>query len=158
MVARAIAILLVSLLLLTPSVVQARSQSEVTTRADETFQALLHYFWRHDPANKSIGFFFACGQVGGYGVPDAWDKCGCYTPETCTNCYRWWDAVGLEAVANYGIYTKSNKYSYVPEAIFSHSPYNADWNATKYCSFIDDFSWYGIAYLRVYEWLKVMLY
>ena len=134
---------------------QAATLSEVTTRADETFQGFLHYFWRHDPNHKAIGFFFACGQVGGFGTPDAWNQCGCYTPNACTNCYRWWDAVGMEAVANYGIYTRSKKYKYIPNAIFPHSPYNAKWNATSDCTFVDDFSWYGIAYLRVYEWLKV---
>ena len=145
----------VTLLLLESATSQAATLSEVTTRADQTYQGLLHYYWRHDPASKAIGFFFACGQVGGYGKPDAWNKCGCYTPKACTNCYRWWDAVALESVANYGIYTGNKKDSHIPDAIFPHSPYNAEWNATKDCTFIDDFSWYGIAYLRVYEWLKV---
>ena len=148
-------IILLAVLLLAPCIVQTATLSEVTTRADETFRGFLHYYWRHDPSNKTIGFFFACGQVGGMGTPDVWNECGCYTPDRCTNCYRWWDAVALEAVANYGIYTKTKTYKYIPDAIFPHSPYNAKWNATSDCTFVDDFSWYGIAYLRVYEWLQV---
>ena len=150
---------LVSLLL----VVVACSQTtallpDANTRADQTFQGLMRYYWRHDPASKNIGFFFACGQIGGFGTPDAWNKCGCYTPAACTNCYRWWDAIAMEALANYGIYTNTKQYANIPDSIFAHSPYNAKWNATKDCTFIDDFSWYGIAYLRVYEWLKVRIH
>lgn len=71
------------------------------------------------------------------------------------NCYRWFDAILLESVATYGIYTNSKNHSEVAETIYDHSPYNGNWNATAICTFIDDFSWYGIAYLRVYEWLQV---
>ena len=72
-------------------------------------------------------------------------------------CYRWWDAVALESVATHGIYRNTKNYSNIANTIFAHSPYNADWNATAVCTFIDDFSWYGLAYLRVYEWLKVKI-
>lgn len=63
--------------------------------------------------------------------------------------------MALESIATYGIYTNTKNYSKVADMIYAHSPYNANWNATATCTFIDDFSWYGIAYLRVYEWLKV---
>lgn len=63
--------------------------------------------------------------------------------------------MALESIATYGIYTNTTNHSEVADVIFDHSPYNAEWNATASCTFMDDFSWYGIAYLRVYEWLKV---
>ena len=146
------------LLLAAPCVVRAATFSEVTARADQTLQGFMRYFWRHDPSNKSVGFFFACGQIGGSGVP--WNECTCDTSDNqqgrCLTCYRWWDAIGVEAIANYGIYTNSKAYDYILEAIFPSSPYNGNWNATSYCTFVDDFAWYGIAYLRAYEWLKVV--
>ena len=93
-----------------------------------------------------------CAQIGTATTPG---KCTCYTPSACLNCFRWWTAIALESVATYGIYTKSKTHSNIPELVFEHSPYNANWNATAACTFIDDFTWYGIAYLRVYEWLNV---
>uniref|UniRef100_A0A1X7UL71 SMB domain-containing protein n=1 Tax=Amphimedon queenslandica TaxID=400682 RepID=A0A1X7UL71_AMPQE len=125
-----------------------------TTRATEALDGLLYYFWEHDPKAKKIGFFFSCGQIGGWGGNEVWTQCSCNTRDACTDCYRWWDAVSLESIATYGIYTKSNRNATVPSTIYAHSPYNEKWNATAICTFIDDFLWYGIAYLRVYEWLK----
>lgn len=128
---------------------------DAATRATSALDGLFHYYWEQDPKAKRIGFFFACGQIGGWGAPDKWDKCSCNTRTACTDCYRWWDAVALETVATYGIYTNSKRNATIAKTIFDHSPYNAGWNATALCTFIDDFLWYGIAYLRVYEWLKV---
>ena len=130
--------------------------TNASTRVDQTLQGLLHYFWRNDPQRKHVQFFFACGQIGG-GNTYNYATCSCLNPDVCVYCYRWWDAVALESIATYGIYTNSKAYSNIPSTIFAHSPYNADWNATEVCTFIDDFSWYGLAYLRVYEWLKVRL-
>ena len=120
-------------------------------RTNQMLQGLL------DPMAKNIGFFFACGQIGGYGSPYKWNECSCYNRASCVGCYRWWDAVGLESTATYGIYTNTRIKSHFAAAqtVFAHSPYNSNWNATQFCTFIDDFVWYGIAYLRVYEWLKV---
>lgn len=68
----------------------------------------------------------------------------------------------MEAVATYGIYTNTKpikEYADMASSIFAHSPYNANWNASgDGCTYVDDFSWYGIAYLRVYEWLKVSFF
>lgn len=128
-----------------------------TARAELTLQGLFHYYWKNDPLRKQIEFFFVCGQIGGWGKPHSEFECSCDHPTSCINCYRWWDAVALESIATYGIYTNTKNYSEVADMIFAHSPYNAEWNATATCTFIDDFSWYGIAYLRVYEWLKVTL-
>ena len=125
------------------------------TRAQTTLQGLFEYYWRHDPSSKDIGFFFACGQIGGWGGPAKWTECGCYDPNACTNCYRWWDAVTLESIATYSIYTNSTLHRDVAEQLYRHAPYNSNWNATAACTFIDDFAWYAIAYLRVYDWLKV---
>ena len=124
-------------------------------RANATIRGLFRYYWSSDPKIKDIMFFFACGQIGGGGGYQ-WNKCGCTTPASCLACYRWWDAVALESVATFGIYTGSKEYATTPDHIFDHSPYNAKWNAATACTFMDDFTWYGIAYLRVYEWLKVI--
>ena len=127
----------------------------VSDRANTTIRGLFQYFWSQDPVHKDAMFFFACGQIGG-GGGYTWKQCGCATPTACLECYRWWDAVGLETVATYGIYAETREYSDTPDHIFNHSPYNAKWDAATGCTFMDDFTWYGIAYLRVYEWLKVL--
>ena len=126
-----------------------------TTRAEQTMSGMLHYYWSSDPLHPKIKYFLVCGQTGGVGESGYAGRCTCVDPKSCVNCYRWYDAVSLESVATYGIYMNTTNNSMVPETIFNHSPYNADWNATAECTFIDDFSWYGLAYLRVYEWLKV---
>lgn len=131
--------------------------SDPAVRVNQSLQGLFHYYWTSDPEAKTIKFFFACGQIGGGGSPYKWNKCSCNDPTACVNCYRWWDAVALESVATHGIYTNNTEYAEIADIIFAHSPYNSEWNAhtTQLCTFIDDFTWYGIAYLRVYEWLKV---
>lgn len=123
-------------------------------RAQQTLNGLMDYYWNHDLVTKNISFFFACGQIGGQGSPKDFTKCSCYYPESCLNCYRWWDAVAIESVATYGIYTNTSNNSDIAGSVFDHSPYNGDWPGTSF-TFIDDFAWYGIAYLRVYEWLNV---
>lgn len=137
-----------------------RNSSDALERVEQTVGGLFYYYWAHDTYAKAVEFFFACGQIGGMGDRSQPKKCYCYSRTACENCYRWWDAVALEAVANHAIYTKNRKkYAHVPKAIFSHSPYNSKWNAQTAlaCTYIDDFAWYGIAYLRVYEWLKVFV-
>ena len=129
--------------------------TNASIRVEQTLNGLFHYYWRNDLYNKKIQFFFACGQIGGGTSGTDYGKCGCANPSSCISCFRWWDAVAMESVATYGIYRDTRNHSEVPGIIFAHSPYNADWNATATCTFIDDFSWYGIAYLRVYEWLQV---
>ena len=129
--------------------------ASASSRAEQTLQGLFHYYWRHDANRKHVQFFFACGQIGGGGT-GSYGACSCLNPAACVYCYRWWDAVALESVATNGIYRNTKEYAYIAGAIFAHSPYNANWDATATCTFIDDFTWYGIAYLRVYEWLKVI--
>lgn len=124
-------------------------------RAYQTLEGIFNYYWKADPLAKNIKFIFVCGQVGGWGKPHDESTCSCDHHSSCVNCYRWYDAVTLETVATYGIYLETKNHSDIAEVIFDHSPYNGNWNATAYCTFIDDFSWYGIAYLRVYEWLQV---
>ena len=147
-----------SLLLMAAVFANAGSLSPADTpggsRAQQTLNGLMDYYWDHDPAAKNISFFFACGQIGGQGSPKDWTKCSCYTPDRCLNCYRWWDAVAMESLATYGIYTNSSNHSDIPVSVFEHSPYNGDWGGFS-ATFVDDFAWYGIAYLRVYEWLNV---
>ena len=126
--------------------------TEANSRAEQTMQGLFHYYWRQDYQVKQIEFFFACGQIGG---ADRGQACTCENSVSCTACYRWWDAVAMESIATYGIYMNSTNYSKIADTIFAHSPYNSNWPADTRCTFIDDFAWYGIAYLRIYEWLKV---
>ena len=135
-----------------------QSTTNASIRTEQTLQGLFHYYWRNDPRRKQVQFFFACGQIGGDGTAYSnYGACICINPSSCVSCYRWWDAVALESVATYGIYRNTKNYSTIANTIFAHSPYNANWNATATCTFIDDFTWYGIAYLRVYEWLKVWI-
>ena len=129
-----------------------------STRAELALKGLFHYFWRNDTIKKhhDIQFFFACGQIGGGGnYGEDYSACNCVNPTACTLCYRWWDAIALESVATYGIYANTTNFSTIASTIYAHSPYNAEWNASAVCTFIDDFTWYGMAYLRVYEWLMV---
>lgn len=140
--------------------VDIRSTStDAITRAEQTLQGLFHYYYRSDPypdkSHANITFFFACAQIGGNGYLGKQDQCSCGNPDTCVNCYRWYDAITLESLATYGIYTNTTNNSEVADIMYAHSPYNAKWDAKAYCIWIDDFSWYGLAYLRVYEWLKV---
>ena len=132
-------------------------QANASERVHQTLQGLMAYYWNHDPHNENISFFFACGQVGGQGSPATWNKCSCYDSDLCLNCYRWWDAVSMETLASYGLHANTSNHSDVPDVFFTHSPYNGDWDGVARPTFIDDFAWYGIAYLRVYDWLKVKL-
>lgn len=129
--------------------------TDAYTRVEQTLNGLFHYYWRNDPLRKHIQFFFSCGQIGGGGTQSD-GTCSCGNPNVCLYCYRWWDALAMESVATLGIYTKTKNHSEIASIIYAHSPYNANWNATAVCTFVDDFTWYGIAYLRVYEWLKVL--
>ena len=126
-------------------------------RATQTIEGLFSYYWKKDPTHRKISFFFSCAQIGDIGSSTV-GHCSCYNPSSCVNCYRWWSAVALESVATYGIYMNIKNHSKVPAMFYSHSPYNADWNATASCTYVDDFLWYGIAYLRVYDWLGVSAY
>lgn len=124
------------------------------TRANQTLQGMFKYYWMNDANNRNIAFFFACGQMGGWGNT-AWNKCSCRNPASCTDCYRWWDAVAIESMANFGMLTGTQAHSDVLEEIFTHSPYNGNWPSVD-GTYIDDFGWFGIAYLRTYDWLKVL--
>ncbi len=124
--------------------------STAEVRAEETIRGLFNYYWKHDPIDKDIEFLFVCAQIG---MPDYnGAECSCYHELACTNCFRWVTAVALESVATYGIYMNSKNYSSIPDTIYARSPYNSRWNRYTY---IDDFIWYGMAYLRVYEWSNV---
>ncbi len=141
--------------ILTAAIAQPSHNANASERAFQTLQGLMDYYWTHDPKNKNVGFFFACGQVGGQGSTGLWKECSCYNAESCLNCYRWWDGVSIESLSSYGLYMNTSENSQVPGVVFKHSPYNGHWDAVNDPTFIDDFAWYGIAYLRVYDWLKV---
>jgi hypothetical protein len=132
------------------------SIQDAELRAEQTMDGLFHYYLKKDPRNKKIEYFFVCSQLGGVGTAKT-GKCSCYNPTACVNCYRWWSAVALESVAAYGIYMNTTNHSTVPEVFYKHSPYNEEWNATLLCTYIDDFLWYGMAYLKVYDWLGVSM-
>lgn len=129
------------------------TDTDAESRAEQAMGGFFNYYWKQDPVHKDISFFFACGEIGNLGVSSL-DQCSCANPDTCVNCYRWWSAVALESIATYGIYMNTSNHSAVADMIFDHSAYNANWQPEN--AFIDDFLWYGITYLRVYEWLKVM--
>lgn len=134
---------------------RTKSLPDPETRASLTLKGIFNYYWKTDPRNKSIEFLFACGQLGQIGPGSGVGQCSCAVPKVCTNCYRWFTGVMMEALATHSIRTNSTEYSSLPEAVFDHSPYNGDWNATAVCTYVDDFLWYGIAYLQVHEWLQV---
>lgn len=134
----------------------AASIKDAELRAEQTLNGLFDYYWKEDHSHKKIKFFFACSQLGGIGTGKT-GQCSCYKPNACVNCYRWWGAVALESVAAYGIYMNTTNHSTVPDVFYKHSPYNDKWNATAFCTYIDDFLWYGMAYLKVYDWLGVSL-
>jgi hypothetical protein len=122
-------------------------------RTNDTLNGLFEYYWQVDPSANQIGFFFSCGQIGGWGQGTGakWDQCSCENPSACSDCYRWWDAIALESIADYGMTLNTTRNSTISQVFFDHSPYNGNWDA---CSFVDDFLWFGIAYLKVYEWLN----
>lgn len=128
------------------------AETDAETRAELAMNGLFNYYWKEDPNHKGIDFFFACGAIGGLGGGSL-DQCSCYNPEVCLNCYRWWSAVAVESIATYGIYMNTTNNTMVANMTFDHSAYNSNWNPDN--AFIDDFLWYGIAYLRVYDWLQV---
>lgn len=128
---------------------------DVSERVEQTLAGLFYHYWRYDPKAKTeIGYFFDCSQVGNLGDSK---HCTCENAKACTACYRWWDAVALEAIANHGIYTNTTTNASVADMIWAHSPYNQNWTGTLACQCpcVEDFVWYSMAYLRVYEWLKV---
>lgn len=134
---------------------KSTSNTDAKTRAQQTLGGFFDYYWKEDPTHTDVKFFFSCGQIGQQGVKTA-DQCICTNPSSCVSCYRWWSAVALESIATYGIYMNTTNYSNVADVTFDHSPYNSDWQPEN--AFIDDFLWYGITYLRVYEWLNVSNY
>ena len=128
---------------------KSTTDTDAKIRAQQALGGFFDYYWKNDTSNSNIKFFFVCGQIGeGIG-----GECTCQDPSSCVSCYRWWSAVALESVATYGIYMNTTNHSGVADMTFDHSPYNSNWQPEN--AFIDDFLWYGIAYLRVYEWLNV---
>ena len=150
-------LLLTALLLATQSNQLGDRRVEVTdadSRSELTLKGLFNYFWKNDPYHKNIEFLFVCGELGDLGASKP-SQCSCYVPTSCVNCYRWWTAIALEAVAAYGIHMNTTNHSSIPSVVYKHSPYNAEWDAEARCIYIDDFLWYGLAYLKVYDWLSV---
>eukprot|EP00118_Oscarella_pearsei_P006320 m.28584 g.28584 ORF g.28584 m.28584 type:complete len:829 (+) comp30869_c0_seq1:20-2506(+) len=117
-------------------------------------------------ATSPAQFFFACGQIGGLAPRDksiGYGSCQCELdwPSACVACYRWWSAIALEACVNFVIesgmalnVSLAARIMHIAESMWIHSPYNADWNAEATAVFIDDFAWYSLAYLRVYDLTK----
>ena len=158
------AVISLAALLLAPSLSSAAKCTNIRStctdaaiRTEQALQGLFHYYYRSDPTKENIKFFFSCAQVGGNGGLGNLYQCSCGNPDSCVNCYRWYDAITLESLATYGIYANTTNNSEVADIMFAHSPYNANWDAQSSCIWIDDFSWYGLAYLRVYDWLKVCI-
>ena len=128
--------------------------ADADSRAELTLKGLFNYFWKHDPKHKDIEFLFSCGTIGEIGTSRI-SQCSCYDLSSCVNCFRWFTGIAVESVATYGIHMNTTNHSSLPDVVYNHSPYNANWDGIAQCTYIDDFLWYGIAYLRVYEWLSV---
>ena len=123
-----------------------------TTRVDGAASALFVLWWQANATRAQPGFFFSCGQIGKTGTSD-WRQCAC-VKEPCENCYRWWDAVALEMLANRGLWIgglPDPQHAAAARTTLAHAPYNSAW--TGPCPFVDDFGWFLLAYARVYEWL-----
>ena len=136
-------------------------------RATAAVDGLFEYYQRRDPKASAppATFFFACGQIGGSApdwlLPISANECACESGDSyaCVNCYRWWSAVALESLASYaiasGVTPADSAGARIIEAAQStweHAPYNGFWNATEHPTWVDDFAWYGLAYMRVYDW------
>eukprot|EP00966_Prymnesium_polylepis_P287972 6651139-Prymnesium_polylepis.2 len=121
-------------------------------RINHSIDGLFSLWWVHS-TNKSKhqpGFFFSCGQIGATGTPD-WHSCRC-DKYPCENCYRWWDALALESLANHGIWlggTPVAQHEAAARTVLAHSPYAPSWGGK--CPYIDDFAWFLLAYIRIYE-------
>lgn len=123
-------------------------------RLDASASGLFDLWWMYNETNSTggqPGFLFACGQIGGTGTA-RWDQCICDDPSNCQNCYRWWDATAIEGVASRGLWRGDRLHAEKARTLLAHSPYNANWGGM--CAYIDDFSWYLLAYTRVYAWLR----
>ncbi len=150
-------VLLISVNILTYVAALKESSSyrtDAELRTELTLNGVFNYYWKADPNHKHIKFLFTCGQLGEVGTAKS-SQCSCYSVTACVNCYRWFTAIFVESVATHGIYMNTTNYSSVPSTVYKHSPYNSNWDANATCTYIDDFLWYGIAYLRVYDWLEV---
>ena len=142
----------------------AAAAASPLARASAAVDGLFDYYYRGEPGG-SAQFFFACGQIGGSApprlapVPASQCVCEDERPWGCVNCYRWWSAVALEAVASYALAAgllpsdaRAARVLQAAEQTWQHAPYNAHWNATAHPTWVDDFAWYGLAYSRVYDW------
>ena len=151
---------LVSALLLVTArqAVEDPTGADADSRAELTLKGIFNYFWKKDPYNKKVEFLFSCGQIGQTGSAQL-SQCSCYDLSSCVNCFRWWTGITVESVATYGIHMNTTNHSSLPDVVYNHSPYNANWDPASHpqCTHIDDFLWYGIAYLRVYDWLSVSI-
>ena len=126
-----------------------------TERIDHSIAGLFSIWWMasENASMHQPGFFFSCGQIGGAGTA-SWRQCRC-DKYPCENCYRWWDALALESLANRGIWLGGPpvaRHEAAARTVIAHSPYATTWKGK--CPYVDDFAWFLLAYIRVYEWLK----
>ncbi|KAL1504220.1 hypothetical protein AB1Y20_010629 [Prymnesium parvum] len=115
-------------------------------------------------AGSAASLFFACGQIGGSAPPAAHaaaSQCLCQSdwPFACENCYRWWSAVAAEASIDLALAAKlppasaaGGRIAALVESMWTHAPYNGRWDASARPTWVDDFAWYALAYLRMFDW------
>lgn len=135
-------------------------------RASAAVDGLFEYYQKAEPrVADPAKFFFSCGQIGGSAPEDepplVASECRCEDESDfgCVNCYRWWSAVALEALASFAIASELTsadaggaRILEAARSTWKHAPYNAEWNATEHPTWVDDFAWYGLAYARLYDW------
>ena len=119
-------------------------------RANATIAGLQRYYF-----NSTMGTYLCCGQTGGAGGAGSNFSCSCERTDMsdCLNCYRWWAAQGLQVfieAEKLGIIDEATVHG-VAEKVLAHSPYEWRFGKTMPWAYIDDYAWYVLALLAVYD-------
>ena len=137
--------------------VQAAQQTAAQTAqqpADERINATIAGLQRYY-LNATGNYYTCCGQTGGSGGAAPFGcACGRADLANCLHCYRWWATQGLQAfieAERLGVIERGLVLS-TAEAMLAHSPYNKDFGSTMPWVYIDDYAWYVLVFLRMFEW------
>ena len=120
------------------------------SRADAAFKGLQAYFF-----DDRGSIWKSCGQNGGLGHAPSSFECKCESGPFCKNCYRWWNAVAVQSLITWSQAMPSavprNETIRLIETMRAHSPYTT--RADPAWGYIDDYLWYVLLWMDVYEWL-----